>query len=124
MISVITTIMYLKKIYVVLKWHKSDPETYRREAMPSVLHSKIWNSIQGVALFSSCLVFITNGGRVCAGWYLPSQRYNGFLQHEDGYSTYERDSYLLAREGWFVMAAVFGLCNIIGFVFFGYKSEN
>lgn len=55
----------------MLKWHKSDAEVYKREALPAVRRYKIWNSILGLSLTSCVLVFLTHGGRVCAGWYLP-----------------------------------------------------
>ena len=75
LISMITTIAYVQKIVQVFKWHKSDPETYRREATPYVERYKVWNSILGISLSSCALLFTTHAGRVCAGWYLPSQRY-------------------------------------------------
>ena len=85
MISVITTVMYVRKIYFVLKYNKCDPEIYRAKAYPVVLNSKIWNFLLGVAHFMTCLVFLTNGGRVCSGWYLPSQRYTGFVTNPEDY---------------------------------------
>lgn len=72
LISLISSITYIQKILIVLKWHKSDPEIYRREAMPFVRRSKIWNSILGLSLTACSFVFMTHAGRVCAGWYLPS----------------------------------------------------
>ncbi len=71
LISLITSYVYLLKIWTVLKWHKSDAEVYKREALPAVRRYKIWNSILGLSLTSCVLVFLTHGGRVCAGWYLP-----------------------------------------------------
>ena len=71
--------MYARKVFYVMRYHKTDPETYRKRAYPAVLHSKIWNLIQGITHFMACTVFITQGGRVCAGWYLPSQRYEQFM---------------------------------------------
>lgn len=72
LISNIAAYVYIKKIFIVFKWHKSSPEVYRREAMPAVRSSKIWNSLLGLSLSSCALVFMTHAGRVCAGWYLPS----------------------------------------------------
>jgi hypothetical protein len=36
----------------------------------------------------------------------------------------ERDAYLLSRGAWFVVASCFGLGNVLGFVFVGYKAVN
>jgi hypothetical protein len=36
LISNISAYVYIKKILIVLKWHKSSPEVYKREAMPAV----------------------------------------------------------------------------------------
>ena len=72
LISVITTCIYLHKIITVLKWHKSEPEVYRKQALPAVTRYKIRNSILGISLTSCLCVFFTHAGRVCAGWYLPS----------------------------------------------------
>jgi uncharacterized protein with PQ loop repeat len=68
--SLITTFVYLVKVYKVVKWHKSDRETYIREAKPFVTQSKIFNLLTGILLLSCGLVFIMNGARVCSGWYL------------------------------------------------------
>ena len=75
LISVVTSVAYVHKIVKVVKWHKSDPETYRKEAMPAVRLSKIWNTVLGTCLAACAFVFFTHGGRVCAGWYLPSHSY-------------------------------------------------
>lgn len=122
-ISLITMIMYVRKVIYVLRFYQSDPVIYRQRAYPAVLHSKIWNSILGVAHFLTCVVFLSQGGRVCAGWYLGS-KLEQFVTDPEDYSPYERNSYLIARGGWFIMATLFGLGNIVGFVACGYKAQN
>jgi hypothetical protein len=42
----------------------------------------------------------------------------------DGIQKIERDTYLLSRGAWFVVAACFGLGNVLGFLFVGYKAVN
>ena len=108
----------------MFQWHKSTELEYRREATPFVRKYKVWNSILGLSLSACALVFMTHSGRVCAGWYLPSQRYQGLVEGLDGSHTIERDTYLLSRGGWFVIAACFGFGNVLGFVFVGYKAVN
>lgn len=36
LISMLTTITYIKKIIKVFKWHRSEAEVYKREVLPSV----------------------------------------------------------------------------------------
>lgn len=67
---------------------------------------------------------MTHAGRVCAGWYLPAQAHQGLIESESGHKRIERDTYLLSRGAWFVCASCFGLGNVLGFVFVGYKAVN
>jgi hypothetical protein len=43
---------------------------------------------------------------------------------ESGHKKIERDTYLIARGAWFVIASCFGLGNVLGFIFVGYKAIN
>lgn len=83
LISVVNSAAYVHRIVKVVKWHKSDPETYRKEAMPAVRISKIWNTVLGICLIACALIFFTHGGRVCAGWYLPSFSYQNIRKSSE-----------------------------------------
>ena len=124
LISIITSVAYVTKIVKVVRWHKSDPETYRKEAMPAVRVSKIWNTVLGVSLAACAFVFLTHAGRVCAGWYLPSHSYQSIRKSSDENQIMERNTYLLSRGAWFVVAACFGVGNIVSLAFFGFSSVN
>ena len=44
-LSLITTIMYFKKIYTVLKFDHSEKTAYMLKAYPAVKSAKVWNMI-------------------------------------------------------------------------------
>ena len=115
--SVCTSIMYINKVVHVIRWHRSSPEEYMLNALPAVRKYKIWNTIFGICHFCCCSIFMTHAGRVCSGWAVnkldPYER-----DHLD------RELYLFARGGYFVVASIFGFCNLLGFLFVGVKAEN
>ena len=122
-ISTVTTVVYIHKVFTVIAYHRSDKATYLINAMPAVRRAKIWNSILGTAHLACVGVFFTHAGRVCSGWYIISLRNQNLLPLEDG-TKYDRNTYLLARGGWFVMASLFGLGNLIAFIVVGRKASN
>ena len=67
---------------------------------------------------------MSHAARVCVGLYLPSQRYQGLIEKVDGLPKIDRDVYLVSRGAWFGVAALFGLGNMLGFVFVGWKAVN
>lgn len=115
--SVCTSIMYVNKVVHVIKFHRSSREEYLEKAMPAVKKYKIWNSIFGLSHLACCTVFLTHAGRVCSGWKVnelpPEQREN-----------IDKELYLFARGAYFVVASLFGLCNLIGFVAVGKNAIN
>ena len=115
--SICTSIMYILKVYKVVKYHRESAKTYEEMAIPAVRKYKIWNTIFGLSHLACCTIFMTHAGRVCSGWMV------GNLP-EDERENLDRDSYLFARGGYFVVASVFGLCNLIGFMIVGRKAIN
>ena len=115
--SVCTSIMYINKVVQVVKYHRAPVEVYEQMALPSVRKYKIWNSIFGLSHLACCTIFMTHAGRVCSGWMI-SRLSEEEREHMD------RSLYLFARGGYFVVASIFGLCNLIGFLIVGRKASN
>uniref|UniRef100_A0A7S3I6C4 Uncharacterized protein n=1 Tax=Favella ehrenbergii TaxID=182087 RepID=A0A7S3I6C4_9SPIT len=115
--SVCTSIMYILKVIKVVRYHRSSAEVYEEKALPAVRKYKIWNSIFGLSHLACCTIFMTHAGRVCSGWMV------GNLPIEER-ENLDRDVYLFARGGYFVVASVFGLCNLIGFLAVGKNAIN
>jgi hypothetical protein len=109
--------MYINKVVHVIKYHRSSSELYEEMALPAVRKYKIWNSIFGLSHLACCTIFMTHAGRVCSGWQV------GNLS-EDEKENLDRSLYLFARGGYFVIASVFGLCNLIGFLVVGKNAIN
>jgi len=122
-ISTATTIIYIHKVITVVAYHKSSSEVYMAKAMPAVRRAKIWNSIVGMSHLACACVFLTHAGRVCSGWYIPSLKSQGLLPENEG-TGFDKQTYLIARGGWFVMASLFGLGNLIAFIVVGRKAKN
>ena len=115
--SSITSILYIVKlVYVCRNQHATDEE-YNERVAPKVRHYKIWNAIFGLSHLACCTIFMTHAGRVCSGWMV------GNLPDEER-ETLDRSTYLWARGGYFVVASVFGLCNLIGFLIVGKNAIN
>ena len=115
--SVCTSIMYVNKVVHVIKYHRSSQAEYMEKALPAVNKYKIWNSIFGLSHLACFTVFMTHAGRVCAGWKvskLPAEERENL----------DRDLYLFARGGYFIVASVFGFCNLIGFLIVGKNAIN
>ena len=115
--SCATTVMYLLKVYRVIKYHRASPQEYEEIALPAVRKYKIWNSIFGLSHLACCTIFMTHAGRGCSGWPV------GNLPEEER-DNLDRNVYLFARGGYFVVASVFGLCNLLGFLFVGKNATN
>ena len=115
--SCATSVMYINKVVHVIKWHRSSCEDYLKNAMPAVRKYKIWNTIFGIFHFCCFTIFVTHAGRVCSGWAI------GKLTGEER-SNLDRESYLFARGGYFVVASVFGFFNLLGFILVGKNAEN
>lgn len=115
--SICTSIMYINKVVNVVKYHRSSREIYEAMALPAVRKYKIWNSIFGLSHLACCTIFMTHAGRVCSGWQV------GNLPEEEK-ENLDRSLYLFARGGYFVVASVFGLCNLIGFLIVGKNAIN
>ena len=90
--SVINTVMYFNKIFAVYKYYKRSKKEYDAHVKQPVLLFKIWNAIFFTSLICVSAVFMTNAGRVCAGW-------NVFFGDEP---IEERENYLFAR-GMFIV---------------------
>ena len=111
--SVITSLAYIAKVWVVCRYgeglNQQDFDTY---ITPHVRRYKIWNTIFGLAHLMCCTMFFTHAGRVCSGWL------TGSLPAEEK-ENLDYSVYLFARGGYFVVASVFGLGNLIAFMFVG-----
>ena len=115
--SVCTSIMYINKVVRVIMHHRASREEYMEKALPAVRKYKIWNSIFGLSHLACCTVFMTHAGRVCSGWTVSK------LPEEER-ANLDRELYLFARGGYFIVASVFGLCNLIGFLVVGKNAIN
>ena len=78
---------------------------------------KIWNSIFGLSHLACCTVFMTHAGRVCAGWNVNNLS-------ADERENLDKSLYLFARGGYFIVASIFGFCNLMGFLFVGKNAIN
>ena len=115
--SICTSIMYVLKVYFVIKYHQASVAEYEEKAIPRVRKFKIWNTIFGLSHLACCTIFMTHAGRVCSGWTVSS------LPREER-ENLDRSLYLFARGGYFVVASIFGLCNLIGFLIVGKNAIN
>ena len=115
--SVCTSIMYINKVVKVIRWHRSSREDYIANALPAVRKYKIWTTVFGICHMVCCTIFMTHAGRVCSGWTInkltPDEREN-----------LDRQLYLFARGGYFVIASIFGFFNLLGFLIMGKNAEN
>ena len=115
--SVCTSVMYINKVVNVIRYHRSTRKEYMDKALPAVRKYKIWNTLFGLSHLACCTIFMTHAGRVCAGWTVSK------LPQEER-DNLDRELYLFARGGYFVVASIFGLCNLIGFLIVGKDSIN
>ena len=115
--SCATSVMYINKVVNVIKWHRSSREEYIENAIPAVRKYKIWNTIFGIFHLCCFTVFVTHAGRVCSGWAV------GRLSEEDR-ENIDRELYLFARGGYFIVASIFGFCNLLGFILVGKDARN
>ena len=115
--SCTTSIMYITKVIVVCRHNNISEEEYALKVSPTVKRYKIWNSVFGLSHLSCCTVFMTHAGRVCSGFSKGDMTAAERL-HDDP------DTYLQVRGVYFVIASVFGLGNLIGFLTVGRKSVN
>ena len=109
--------MYVNKVVHVIKWHRSSEEDYIKNALPAVRKYKIWNTIFGICHLTCFTIFVTHAGRVCSGWTVSK------LTTEER-DNLDRSLYLFARGGYFIVASVFGFCNLLGFIIVGKNAEN
>ena len=109
--------MYIYKVVKVCRNQGLREEEYAEKVLPTVRLYKIWNSIFGLSHLACCTIFMTHAGRVCSGWSV------GNLPEEER-DNLDRNVYLFARGGYFVVASVFGLCNLLGFLFVGKNATN
>ena len=112
-----TSIMYITKVIVVCRHNNISEEEYALKVAPSVKRYKIWNSVFGLSHLACCTVFLTHAGRVCSGFSMSDMTDEERL-HDDP------ETYLQIRGVYFVIASVFGLGNLIGFLVVGRKSVN
>ena len=115
--SVCTSIMYINKIFWVCKYQKASKEEYMANAYPAVKKYLIWNSIFGLSHLACFTVFLTHAGRVCSGWTISKLP-------EEQRENLDRELYLFARGGYFIVASVFGFFNLIGFLIMGRHAIN
>ena len=109
--------MYIIKVITVCRNQHATEDEYQDTVAPSVRRFKIWNSIFGLSHLACCTVFMTHAGRVCSGWtvnQLPAEQRENL----------DKNLYLFARGGYFVVASVFGLGNLIGFLLVGKNAIN
>ena len=116
-VSLCTSIMYVYKVVTVCRNQGITEDEYAEKVQPVVRRYKIWNSIFGLSHLACCTIFMTHAGRVCSGWQV------GNLPEEDK-ENLDRSLYLFARGGYFVIASIFGLCNLIGFLIVGKNAIN
>lgn len=116
--SVSTTIAYVNKVIKVTTYHKADAATYLAKAYPAVKMFKIWNVLFGLSHMLTVLVFLTHPGRTCAGWNV------GKLPDSERGINMDRNSYLIARGGFFVLASLFGASNLFSFLVLTKNSIN
>ena len=115
--STITSIFYIYKVVVVCRNQNITEEEYALRVSPTVRKYKIWNAIFGLSHLACCTMFMTHAGRVCSGWLISN------LPEEER-KNLDHSLYLLARGGYFVVASVFGFCNLIGFLIVGKNAIN
>lgn len=115
--STITSIMYITKVIVVCRHNGISEEEYQVKVSPTVKRYKIWNSVFGLSHLACCTVFLTHAGRVCSGFAK-----NELTVEEKLYD--DPKTYLQIRGVYFVIASVFGMGNLIGFLLVGRKSVN
>ena len=115
--STCTSIMYITKVIIVCRHNNISEEEYAKKVAPSVKRYKIWNSVFGLSHLACCTVFLTHAGRVCSGFSKSNMTAEERL-HDDP------KAYLQVRGVYFVIASVFGLGNLIGFLTVGRKSKN
>ena len=109
--------MYVNKVVRVIKYHRATREEYIANALPAVRKYKIWTTVFGIFHFACCTIFMTHSGRVCAGWSVNKLSI-------DERENLDRDLYLFARGGYFVVASIFGFFNLLGFFIVGKNAEN
>jgi hypothetical protein len=111
-LSLMTSIMYFRKLVKVFKYQHSEPSVYMYHAYPAVQRAKIWNLVQSCAHVLAFCVYLTNPARVCSGWYV--------------YETLndELEVYLLLRGAFLVASFSFGLANIAAYFLVTRKAIN
>ena len=115
--STCTSIFYIIKVVTVCRNQNATEDEYAENVAPMVRRYKIWNTIFGLSHLACCTIFMTHAGRVCSGWMVNN------LPEEER-DNLDRDLYLYARGAYFVVASVFGLCNLIGFLIVGKNAIN
>lgn len=116
--SVITSLMYIIKVWVVCRHGEGlDKDEFNDKITPHVRRYKIWNTIFGLAHLMCCTIFFTHAGRVCSGWSI------GNLPKEER-ENLDSTVYLRARGGYFVVASIFGLGNLIAFIVMGKNASH
>ena len=68
--SSLASLSYLNKVYNVCKYHNKDIALYRQNALPAVLNSRFWGMANSMFSMMFLSIFLTESGRVCAGFYL------------------------------------------------------
>ena len=116
-ISIITSFMYINKVYHVIQHHKSDYDTYMKNAMPHIRMFKIWNSVFCMIHLACAGVLLTTEGQVCFGWYI-------YKLPEDQQEYIDLNIYIISRGLYFVCASFFGLGNLIAFIIVGKDAIN
>ena len=115
--SCTTSTMYITKVFCVCRHNNVTEEEYAEKVAPHVKRYKIWNSVFGLSHLACCTVFLTHAGRVCSGFSKSDMTV--YEQRTD-----DPNTYLQVRGVYFVIASVFGLGNLIGFLTVGRKSHN
>lgn len=79
----------------------------------------MWNTILGAVHLGGVAIFLSQQGRVCAGWYIQRQEVSGVIT-----GPVNDEEYLRARGAYFIVSGFFGLATLIAYIAIGHRAYN
>lgn len=111
-VSILSTIVYFSKVYILLFKHKFD---FNKNRVTFII--KLNSKIHIVAIFtmlSTWVIFLTRPARVCAGLGLTN----------DETTTADWFTYLYLRSRFFMFVGFIGFCQLVVFIYFAIRDKQ